>query len=139
MMVKSLRQAQTDEIEQDMENLIQERYRQPPPPLPVRPLTIEAQKMISKGIMLAAEQLVKEATEAAAKYRDEAQFQYEQVIEWGKACLSEAEKLAGEIAESHAGMLRSAEHFRAAMTNAPPELPSVTEMKAAVNDEHNRA
>lgn len=114
-----------DSLEEDIHQLVRERQQPMPPPIPQpRPLSEETQKLICKGMILSAEQCVKEATDAAAKYRDEAQEQYDQVVAWGKTLVSEVKKAATSIAVSHSNMIQSAQHFRAAMeNNQPPAVP----------------
>lgn len=108
-----------DEMEREMGNLAvatspPAQYRKP------KALTPEAQQLISESMILAAKELVARATEASCKYRDEALDQHDRVVKWGEALIKQTELAAAEIAEGHAAMRRSAEHFKAAMA-APGE------------------
>lgn len=112
-------------IEDDMAQLVRERERNlSPPPIPrTNALTEEVNKLIPRSMIESAEQLVERAKQAAAKYRDEAQAQYEEVERWGETLILETKRAATTIAENHAAMIRSAQHFRAAMENNQPPLP----------------
>lgn len=129
------------DLEREMQSLIAERQRNvrdldariptatlevahaPPVPMP-QPLSEEAKLLISKGIVMAAEQLAEEAKQAVTKYVEDAEALHAEVSRWSDTLVRNAKQTAAEVAERHAGLLRSRPLFHQAMNGDEQALPS---------------
>ena len=119
-----------EELEAEIAKLPRPQRLPDTPAAMVRPLSPEAQELVSKQMIMSAEQAVREGIAAAERFRDDAERELAAMKRWGEVLLDETRKAAEHVAASHARMRKASEHFKLAIEATSKQFEAAQNVEA---------